>query len=75
MKIRLLYQPGCRALDPTLELLRRVLREEEIPESLECVPIPDEEAAAREGHHGSPTVQVDGQDLDLAARTAPTGLG
>jgi len=27
------------------------------------------------GHRGSPTVQIDGEDLEPAAKRAPTGLG
>jgi hypothetical protein len=74
-RVLLLCPSGCRAFDPTLELLQRVLREEGIPDAVECVAIPDADAAAREGHRGSPAVQMEGEDLDPAARAAPTGLG
>ena len=75
MRLRLLFQPGCVAMQPTLELLERVLREENCPAAVECVPVSDADTAAREGHRGSPTVQIDGEDLEPAAKRAPTGLG
>jgi hypothetical protein len=75
MRVRLLYQPGCNAMQLTLETLEKVLREEGFPGAVECVPVSDAKTAAREGHHGSVTVQVDGEDLEPAARKAATGLG
>jgi hypothetical protein len=75
VRIRLLYQSGCTAMKPALELLERVLREEGINAAVDCLCVSDAESAAREGHHGSVTVQVDGEDLEPAARGTATGLG
>ena len=73
--IRLLYSPGCPSRGPTLELLRKVLREEGVPGDVELVEVADVETAARENFHGSPSIQVGGKDIVPGADRAPAGMG
>lgn len=64
LTIQFLFTPGCCCAGPALRLLRRVLREDycEIPVTVRA--IADDERAMRHRFHGSPTILVDGVDLE-----------
>jgi hypothetical protein len=65
--IELLYFDGCpnhEALLPHLELL---LREAKLPVKIQLHRIADDDAAQRERFLGSPSVRVDGKDIEPGA--------
>ena len=68
MKVRLLTFNGCPNERPAEGRLKEVLGEEGIQAEIERVEM-TEEAAQSERFLGSPTIQVDGLDIEPAART------
>ncbi len=75
MKIEILYFEGCPNYRPASELLLRVIRREAISADVREIEVPNEAAAKELGFLGSPTIRVDGVDIEPASRTAQgTGL-
>jgi hypothetical protein len=67
MKISILYFEGCPNHPPVVGMVRRLLLEHHLEASIEAVEVaPGDEARLR--FLGSPTVQVDGVDIEPAAR-------
>lgn len=64
MTIEFLFTPGCCCAGPALRLLRTVLAEEHCQTSVSVRAIADEEQAIRYHFHGSPTILIDGVDLE-----------
>jgi len=69
MKIEILYFDGCPNHKPATELVRELLRELAISAEVMEVNVPD--AATAEGVRflGSPSIRIDGLDVEPAART------
>jgi protein-tyrosine-phosphatase len=59
---------GCPNAQPTVELLHRVLSDEGQTASVEVIHIDDPDAAVTHRFLGSPTVQIDGMDIEPARR-------
>lgn len=74
MKIELLYFEGCPSFQPTLSLLQQVLDEEKISSKVQTINVESEASAIEYRFLGSPSIRVDGQDIEMAAQTA-TDLG
>lgn len=68
MQVDILYFKGCPNHGPTRELVHQVGRDLGIHVSLREVEVADLAAATRLRFLGSPTVQVDGMDIEPAAR-------
>jgi hypothetical protein len=66
--VELLYFDGCRHYEALLPRLRELLREAHAGDHIQLRRIPDERTARRERFLGSPTVRVDGQDVEPGAR-------
>lgn len=66
--VQLLYLPDCPNYPPTRELIEQTGRELGIDVDLELIAINDDESARRLGFLGSPTVRVDGRDVEPDAR-------
>ncbi|GAB4402524.1 MAG: hypothetical protein Kow00123_12880 [Anaerolineales bacterium] len=68
VQIKVVYTEGCANTPPTIQRIREVAAELGIPIELTQVLVNTEEEA--EAHHflGSPTVLVNGLDLDPAMR-------
>jgi hypothetical protein len=64
MKIELLYFDGCPNHEALLPRLREFLARDGSPAEIGLRRIADEEAAQRERFLGSPTVRVDGHDIE-----------
>ena len=64
MRVSFLYYEDCPSHDFTLERLREVMDEEGIPGEVEVVKVQTEEQARELRFIGSPTIRVDGQDID-----------
>lgn len=67
MTVELLYFEGCPNHEALLPHLERLLRTAAIPAELRLREIPDDDAAQRERFLGSPTVRVDGRDVEPGA--------
>ncbi len=67
MRIELLYFDGCPSYEALLPALRELLASEGIEDQIELRRVETPEDAERERFLGSPTVRVDGQDVDPGA--------
>jgi hypothetical protein len=68
MKIELLYFEGCPSYAELLPRLRDLVAAQGIGEEVELRRVETPEDAERERFLGSPTVRVDGEDVDPTAR-------
>lgn len=66
--VQLLYLPDCPNYPPTRELIEQTGRELGLQLDLELIAINDEESARRLRFLGSPTVRIDGRDVEPDAR-------
>jgi hypothetical protein len=74
--VHVLYTQGCPNLTPTIELIGRVASDIGTKLSIEQVLVTSQEEAFRLRCLGSPTVQIDGIDIDPAAgESMAFGLG
>jgi hypothetical protein len=64
MKVEFLFWEGCPSHDVALDRLHEVMAEEGIDASVEVVEIETEEGAEAARFIGSPTIRIDGQDID-----------
>lgn len=67
MTIELLYFDGCPSYEALLPRLRELLTAEGIETEIDLRCVPSVEAAERERFLGSPSVRVDGADIDPGA--------
>jgi hypothetical protein len=75
MKIEILYLDGCPHYLPTVTLLKRVLRQEGLGTEVREIEVKDELAANTLSFFGSPTIRVNGLDIEPDARNLqPSGL-
>ena len=64
MRVELLWWEGCPSTDRTIEIVREQMTIAGLdPDSLVVREITDDVAAERESFPGSPTVRVDGEDI------------
>lgn len=68
MKIEILYFTGCPNSDTALHNTRRALASEGAIAEVSMVEIHDTEDAIERRFLGSPTVQIDGDDVEVEAR-------
>ncbi len=64
MRIELLYFDGCPNHEALLPRLRELLAQSGVPAEIDLRRIADEGAAQRDRFLGSPTVRVDGHDVE-----------
>lgn len=64
MKIDFLYYEECPSHEPALERLLQVVADEGVTAELAITKVESEEQAQRLHFTGSPTIRVDGQDID-----------
>ena len=74
MKIELLFWDGCPSHPEALELLRSVMDERGIAEPIELVEVHGRDDAVALAFPGSPTIRVDGRDIDPAGASEPPSL-
>ncbi|HSM92587.1 MAG TPA: hypothetical protein VLT47_06820 [Anaeromyxobacteraceae bacterium] len=74
MKVEILMSPGCRHGQRTMQLVGEILRETGLAAVVEATVVATEVDAARLAFPGSPTLRVDGIDIDPSP-PAGTGLG
>jgi hypothetical protein len=76
LQIEVLYLEGCPNHQPAVEQLRQALRAEAIATSVDEIEVKDAVMAQEIRFLGSPSVRVNGMDVEEAARDAKTfGFG
>lgn len=74
-KIELLWWEGCPSWERALARLREAMDELDLdPDAVEVREVDTTEAAAREEFVGSPTIRVNGVDVQSPGEAEPTGL-
>jgi hypothetical protein len=68
MRIEVLYFEGCPNYLPAVDRLRAVLGEEGLPADVAAVEVKDESAAIALRFFGSPTIRVNGLDIEAESR-------
>jgi hypothetical protein len=72
MHIEVLYLKGCPNHRPAVERLRKVLEQEGWPAEILEIEVRDQSEAERLKFPGSPTIRINGQDIEVAARSGAT---
>lgn len=70
MKVEVFYFEGCPNYKPTVERVQSVMKKQGIAAKLAEVEVANAEAARAVGFLGSPTIRVNGLDIDPASRSA-----
>lgn len=70
LSVRILYTKGCANTPQTIRRVRDVAQSLGIPIEVNQVQVTTQEQADALRFLGSPTVQINGQDIDPAARMA-----
>jgi hypothetical protein len=73
-RVELLYWEGCPSHPEALELLREVLAERGLDVTVELREVRTDEEAEALAFPGSPTIRVDGSDIDAAGAAARPAL-
>jgi hypothetical protein len=73
-RVDVFYWEGCPSHPEALELLRNVIAEHGIDARVELHEVRTDEEAAALAFPGSPTIRVDGEDVDSAGAGAPPSL-
>ena len=68
MRVEIFYFSGCPNHAPAVDCVRDVLAQEDTAAEMVEVEVKDVATAQRVGFLGSPTIRVDGQDVEPAAR-------
>lgn len=75
MKIQVLYFDGCPSYEPAVATVREVVAEQNLEAEIELVRVASKEQAVAHSFFGSPTVQINGVDIEgLNARTREPDL-
>lgn len=76
MKVEILYLAGCPNFGSTVQLVQDTLRQESVLAEIHETEVHTAEEARATGFLGSPSVRVNGVDVEPEARTARSfGLG
>lgn len=70
MRIEVLYISGCPNHPPAVKLAREALKLECASADVAELEVKDADAAQAVGFLGSPTIRVDGQDVESSARSS-----
>jgi hypothetical protein len=74
MDIELLYWDGCPSHPEARELLEEVLASRGIDAEIRMTHVATDAEAERRGFPGSPTIRIDGRDIEPRGATAPPSL-
>jgi len=75
MKVEVLYFEGCPNHVPVLEMVENVLKREGVVADIAAVEVPDAETARSLRFLGSPSVRVDGVDIEPGRENDPPFYG
>ena len=64
MKIEVLYVPGCPNCQPAVERIQEVLEADSLRADIESVPVNSDAEAQAFQFPGSPTIRIDGVDVE-----------
>lgn len=67
LNVEVLYFEGCPSHEAFLPRLKALLAGAKVATDVTLVDVPDDEAAQRERFLGSPTIRVDGRDIEPGA--------
>jgi hypothetical protein len=67
VRVQILYSEGCANSSPTLELVKNIANDLKIAVNIEMVMVGTQEQAQQFRFLGSPTVQIDGLDIEPSA--------
>ena len=70
MKVEVLYFAGCPNHAPAVTRVREMLEQERTPAAIIEIEVKDAATAQRVGFLGSPTIRVEGQDIEPSARAS-----
>ena len=73
--IRVLFFEGCPNAQPTIELVESILARRGVAAAVEPVVVNDLDEAARLNFLGSPSVHINGIDIDAERRLDPPFFG
>ncbi len=75
MRVELLWWEGCPSTEKALRDVKAALVELGLdPGSVQLREVTSDEQARRESFHGSPTIRIDGRDVQPPGRGEPVGL-
>ncbi len=69
MVIRVMTFEGCPNCEAAMRLVEEVVEELRLTADIEAIQVKDEHEARRIGFLGSPSIQVDGRDIEVSRRT------
>src|SRR5260370_31305938 len=72
MRIEILYVLGCQNSQPTFERLQAVLASEMVTSGIQGIPVTTEVEAKALLFPGSPTVRVNGEDVEPQQTSVPS---
>ncbi len=72
MRIEILYVPGCPNYQPTFERLQAVLASESVKAGIQGIPVTTDVEAKTLLFPGSPTVRVNGEDVEPHETSVPS---
>ena len=72
MRIEILYVPGCPNYQPTFEKLQAVLASEMVKDGIQGIAVTSEVEAKVLSFPGSPTVRVNGEDVEPHQTSVPS---
>jgi hypothetical protein len=72
MRIEILYVPGCPNYRPTFERLQAVLASEAVKTGIQGIPVTTDVEAKALSFPGSPTVRVNGEDVEPPQTSVPS---
>lgn len=70
MKIEVFYFDGCPNHRPAVERVKEILKEEGVAVEVFELEVPDPATAQAVGFLGSPTIKIDGLDVESSARSS-----
>ena len=72
MRIEVLYVPGCPNYRPAVERIQKVLASESLRADIEGVPVKSDAEAKALQFPGSPTVRINGKDVEFIETKSPS---
>lgn len=68
MEVKIVHLAGCGATPKTISLVNKVAKQLDVKIHMENIVVKTTEDARKYRHIGSPTVQINGLDIDPGAR-------
>lgn len=72
MRIEVLYVPGCPNYEPAVDRVQAVVESQSLHAEICSVPISSEDQAIALLFPGSPTIRIDGEDVEPHETVAPS---